>query len=318
MKLYFTPIFLILFIFSSFQLSATQEAKNVTDANNLQQGLWVFTNETKKLPGYANDQIVEQGYFKDGRKVGKWQSFYPNGKLQHELTYVNNKPDGFAVFYYTNGKVKEEGIWRNNRWVGDYKYYYENGKLRNDWQYSETGKRTGVQRYYYENGQLMIEGAWENGKESGKLVEYYDDGSVKMEKFYADGILDAGNVATFNKGEKKGNNSPSPAPVASNTPAVKEVKPAPKPAVKKSVVDSLANDENARVIIRKEDATASQKPFDGNGYYELKDREGKIIRKGVFENGYLIEGQFYQYAPSGKQTKIIHYKGGKVIKVENL
>jgi antitoxin component YwqK of YwqJK toxin-antitoxin module len=318
MKLKLTYLITLVLFINGLVVQAKQSANNLTDANNLQQGFWVYTNKTKKLPGYGEDQVVEQGYYKDSRKIGKWVTYYPNGKVQHELTYENNRPDGHATFYYENGKIKEEGIWRNNRWVGAYKFYYENGKVRNEWQYSETGKRTGVQRYYHENGQLMIEGAWENGKESGKLVEYYEDGSVKFEKFYADGTLDPASVKSYSKAEKKGEGTNAPAVNKPATPAPKPAPVAAKPVVKKSVVDSLAADENARVIIKKEDATADQKPFDGNGYYELRNKDGQIIRKGVFQNGYLLDGQMFQYSPTGKAIKTTHYKGGKVIKVENL
>ena len=311
MKTYFSPYITLIFLLSSFTILSGQETNNFTDATNLQQGLWVITNATKKLPGYTADQVVEQGYYKDGKKTGKWVNYYPNGKMQHELIYINNKPDGQAIFYYPSGKIKEQGLWRNNRWVGDYKFYYENGKLRNDWQYNETGKRTGVQKYYHENGQLMIEGAWENGKESGKIVEYYEDGSVKSERFFDLAIGNPPTIKEYKKAEKPSGN----VAVAAVTPKVDNT---PKPVVKKSVVDSIASDETARVIIKKEDATANQKPFDGNGYYELRNKEGKIIRKGVFENGFLIDGQLFTYSPAGKQTKITHFKKGKVIKVENL
>ena len=46
--------------------------------------------------------------------------------------------------------------------------------------------------------------------------------------------------------------------------------------------------------------------------------EVKARRKKMVENGFLIDGQLFTYSPAGKQTKITHFKKGKVIKVENL
>ena len=51
--------------------------------------------------------------------------YYNNDKVKHILTFSNNRPDGYAIFYYKNGQKREEGVWKNNKWVGDYKYYYE-------------------------------------------------------------------------------------------------------------------------------------------------------------------------------------------------
>jgi antitoxin component YwqK of YwqJK toxin-antitoxin module len=160
---------------------------NFIDQNGLKQGHWIYTNAEKQLPGYRDDQLVEEGYFKDNLRVGVWKKYYENGNLEFELTFVGNRPSGYAIFYYTNGKVSEEGVWKNNRWVGEYKYYHENGKLKYEWKYNASGKREGVQKYFYENGQLMIIGSWNEGKEAWELKEFFSNGDIKAVKYFNTG-----------------------------------------------------------------------------------------------------------------------------------
>lgn len=268
------------------QNSKSGDSINRMDENNMKQGHWVITNEEKKYPNFRPNQIVEEGKFIDSKKDGKWIFYYPSEKVKEILTYNNNRPNGYAVFYYANGNIKEEGMWKNNKWVGEYKYYYENGNLKNHWKYNEQGTRSGEQKYYYENGNLMIEGSWENGKEDGVITEFHEDGSVKSERVFENGGINLAKCTNYKPKEKLSEKS--------------IVKPKVNVVVNPNAVDD-----------------SKQTPFDGNGYYELKNKSGQIIKKGNFEKGYLITGQVFQYTPDGTLFKTTHYKDGRIIKVED-
>lgn len=282
---------------SSSSLFATaMDTLNRTDVNNMKQGHWVYTNQMKKLPDYAAEQIVEEGGYSDDRKTGKWIFYFNNDKVKHILTYTNNRPNGYAIFYYKTGKKREEGTWKNNRWIGDYKYYYENGNVRNDWKYNNNGKRTGVQKYYHENGQLKIEGSWNNGKEAGTITEYYIDGSVKSERVFNNGKID--NIASknFNKSEKAG--KVTIVPVAK---VVKKVEPKKNPVI----------------VTKEKKKPVNTSPWSGTGERSFLNKKGQVIREGHFENGYLMDGVVYMYTSDGKKFRTTHYKGGRMVKVEN-
>lgn len=288
MNSFYWFVFLLLFLcFSTFNQAQsdkkTGDTINQLDVNNLKQGYWIVTNDQKKLPGYRPEQIVEEGTFNDSKKNGKWKFYFNTEKLKQVLTYNNNLPNGHAVFYYPNGNIREEGVWQNNRWTGEYKYYYENGNLKNNWTYNQQGNREGVQKYYHENGNLAIEGTWQNGKEDGVIKEYYEDGSVRSERVFNNGNINLAQTTNFKPKEK----------------VVQNIELAP------------------QALIKVPETEEAQKPFDGNGFYELKNKEGKIIRKGNFENGYLVDGEVYQYGTLGNVNKITHYKGGKIVKVED-
>ncbi len=265
---------------------------NHVDVNNMKQGHWVYTNKMKNLPNYEENQVVEEGYYADDRKTGKWTYYYSNSKVKQVLTYSNNRPDGHAIFYYKNGNIKEEGTWKNNTWIGNYTYYYENGKVRNDWNYNESGQRVGIQKYYYENGQLMVEGEWLNGKESGKVTEYHVDGSVKSERLFQNGILDATQIKKYKPQEKEGKIT------------VKKTLESPKKELEKEKVVAVKKPAH------KKDIT----PWNGTGERQFFNKSGQIVREGYFENGYLMDGKMYIYSSGGKKMKTITYKDGNIIK----
>ncbi|MCX6181288.1 MAG: toxin-antitoxin system YwqK family antitoxin [Bacteroidetes bacterium] len=263
-------------------------AQNVVDQNKLKQGHWVFLNQDKKLAGYRADQKVEEGDYVDNLKDGKWLHYFNNEKVKEQLTYQRNLPNGPAVFYYPNGNKKEEGTWKNGQWIGVYKFYYENGQLANEWNYNNSGNRTGEQKYYYENGKVRISGEWINGKENGSIKEYYENGDLKSEKIYQQGNMDAQASKEYDR---------------------------------KNPINKTASD--TKLEVKEEPVKEATKEkfevgvFDGNGMYQLKDREGRVAREGLFENGALVDGKVFQYGTNGKITKTLIYKGGKVVQVVN-
>ena len=265
---------------------------NHVDENNMKQGHWVYTNKIKRLSNYKDNQVVEEGNYTDDKKTGQWTFYYNNNNVKHVLTYANNRPDGYAVFYYENGNKREEGTWINNKWVGDYTYYYENGRVKNDWNYNKNGSRVGVQKYFYSNGQLMIEGEWSNGEETGKIMEYYEDGSVKSERNYDNGIINSLETKKYEPQQKSG-----------------------KITVKteKVPVEKQLHEEKVTAIkslkIKKEKV-----PWDGTGDHQFFNKQGQIIREGYFENGFLINGNKFEYSSEGKKIKTSFYKDGKLIK----
>ena len=259
---------------------------NVTDSKNSKQGYWVIKNTDKKAVGYREDQVIEEGFYKDGRKTGVWKSYHPNGKLKSEITFVNNRPFGFARFYFPNGSIQEEGIWENNRWMGAYKTYYENGKTFYDWKFNETGKREGQQKYFYNNGQLMIEGIWKEGRENGLLKEYYDDGSLKSEKNFSDGVLDVTSVKNYEF------------------------------VVHKPEEQQKLQDKSKEENITIENVTAKENiDIISDGFHKVYNKKHLVEKEGEFKNGMLWEGKIYEYRGENI-VKTTIFKNGKETEVK--
>ena len=263
---------------------------NYVDENNMKQGFWVYTNKSKKLPNYKENQVVEEGSYTNNQKSGKWVFYYNNNKVKQVIHYLNNRPNGHAVFYYKNGNKREEGTWVNNKWVGDYTYYYENGKVKNDWSYNKNGQRTGIQRYYYNNGQLMIEGEWSNGKEAGTITEYYEDGFVKSERLYNNGSIDLSKMKKYEPQEQVG-----------KVTIIKQEKETPE------IVDLNRVDRMKKV-------PKDVSPWNGTGERQFFNKKGQVLREGYFENGHLVNGHTYLYNSKGEKSQTILYKDRKIVK----
>lgn len=259
-----------------------QDTINFVDANNLKQGYWIFFGRMKKLPEYRDDQKVEEGKFSDSRKVGIWKKYFPNGNLNHEVTYVNGRPNGVYINYYQDGVVQEEGTWINNKQVGKFIRKHENGVVSQEFTFNNNGKREGVQKYYYPNGQVMIEGSWEEGQESGVVKEFYENGDIKSEKVYNNGKFDEAASKTYEP--KK-----------------------PLPPVDK---DQLKTDEPYKPPVVKGDEKPNMGIFNGDGYAKLYNANKQVSKDGIFSKYKLLDGKEYIYNKDGILERIMVYKNG--------
>jgi antitoxin component YwqK of YwqJK toxin-antitoxin module len=264
----------------------TKDTINYTDVGGKKQKHWVLFGKHKPNTCYQPAQKAEEGDYRDNRKTGIWMEYYCNGQAKNKVTFVNGRPDGYAVIYFENGKIQEEGQWKNNRWVGNLKQYYENGQVQHDFKFNEGGKREGVQTYNHENGAVAVQGNFVNGKESGTIKEYDETGKLKAEKTFNDGSVDAASIKTYADAKEKEKKVDIAA--ASNAPKL-VVKPDEKPL----------DVEKAPSIL--------------NGKHTLYDKNRNVTKDGVFKDNLLIDGKAYIYNENGILTRVAIYKSGKYV-----
>jgi antitoxin component YwqK of YwqJK toxin-antitoxin module len=253
---------------------------NKTSIDGKKNGRWISFFENNK------QRIEKDGKYENNRKTGIWKTYYENGNLKSEITYINNIPDGYARIFYENGRISEEGTWKGTKWIGKYLYYHENGNKAYDWSFNEAGKRTGEQKYYHENGKLMIKGEWIDGKENGVITEYDTGGNIKSEKVFASGAIDEKTSKFY--------------------------------AIKKVSVDEIPDDTNATANKTQGDTNNTQDSygtFTGNGNYRLYNAFKKVDREGEFRDGKLVNGKKYFYTSDGKLIKTEVYTNGRVTEV---
>lgn len=79
---------------------------------------------------YRTGELSSDGYYKEGRKTGKWNYYYKvNGEKKSEGEYVSNKKEGVWRFYNSKGKLISEGPYKNNLREGEWKVYDDDGKV---------------------------------------------------------------------------------------------------------------------------------------------------------------------------------------------
>jgi antitoxin component YwqK of YwqJK toxin-antitoxin module len=183
---------------------------------------------------YLDGVLMGEGiYDAGGYEQGHWKEYHANGALKAEGEYLNGKKVGAWVFFHPNGKTEQKGKYDNRgRPVGEWKWYYEDGKLLREetyidglvngtmveysddslshvitkgdlvddlkegpWffemaDYREEGtykgdKREGMWKHIYTtNGKTRFEGNFTDGQPDGDHVYYYENGKVREEGKY--------------------------------------------------------------------------------------------------------------------------------------
>lgn len=110
------------------------------------------------------------------------KTFYANGVIQSERTYLLDKLEGVSKFYTEDGKLAIEEQYKNNLREGDSREFYPSGKIRSEVNY-KAGKKNGLFKTFYEDGNVESEATYENDVLVGtiKLFAYYPSGALKEE-----------------------------------------------------------------------------------------------------------------------------------------
>lgn len=115
---------------------------------------------------------------------GVIKDYYMNGKLQGEATFVyvdyddegKNFQEDKMTLYYPNGKIESETYYLNNRPNGPALTYYENGAKKSEINFA-FGEPSGNLISYYENGNPYKLAIFEDGKfKNNKYVQFTEDG----------------------------------------------------------------------------------------------------------------------------------------------
>ena len=82
---------------------------------------------------------------------------YPNGNLmeQYEVS-KEGKKDGKYKSYYETGKIREEATLKDDGYIGKRVLYYENGQVDTEENYASPGILDGEFKIYYKEGGIYI------------------------------------------------------------------------------------------------------------------------------------------------------------------
>ncbi len=104
---------------------------------------------------------------------GTLKFYYPDGKLESEITYIKNVLNGYSIWYYNNGNKRKEVYYSDGKPDGFVKYYYENGLVSAEFSVKD-GVRDGITKFYYPNGALKEVRSYEKGRLVKSLHLEYD------------------------------------------------------------------------------------------------------------------------------------------------
>ncbi|MBK7132162.1 MAG: toxin-antitoxin system YwqK family antitoxin [Bacteroidales bacterium] len=135
-----------------------------------------------------------------GNHNGKWKDFYPDGKIQAEGQYTDNRRSGQWKFYNAAQKVEQTGGYNNGRPDGLWKWYYENGALLREEEYFQ-GQRDGMCTEYSPSGEVIAEGQYSDGEKNGEWK--LKNGDFTEEGKYIIGLKDGIWKAYYTNGNPK-------------------------------------------------------------------------------------------------------------------
>ncbi len=147
---------------------------------------------------FGNGKVIRQGFYRLGRKDGKWEEFFPDGAICKRSFYANGELQGEVTTYFSDGGIESVRTYIQGKKEGIERVYFPNRKERfvkhyhNDklhgafFELSEGYNGTTIQtRRNYLNGKIhgkeitevfdisgkrlhLIEISYEDGKETGR------------------------------------------------------------------------------------------------------------------------------------------------------
>ncbi len=84
---------------------------------------------------YPTSEIMEQGFFNDGNKDGKWVRWSNNGNKLAEANYKNGKKDGKWIIWDERGIKRYEMYYKNGKKTGVWLIWDEKGQISNKKEY---------------------------------------------------------------------------------------------------------------------------------------------------------------------------------------
>jgi len=136
---------------------------------------------------YSNDQIQRMGYFAEGKRIGPWRFYFPDGTLATKLQYNTDGDEiGQHVAYLRNGNVHYVETYADGVKHGPKTTFYEDGTthMHQMWQ---RGLMHGFSLIYYPNGIVKKFASWANGRQHGTVLFYDDTGRLTEQSQYVNG-----------------------------------------------------------------------------------------------------------------------------------
>lgn len=155
----------------SYSKSGEMFFENVWD----KEGNQLVTNRNGMYKSFSDmGKVILSGEIKDGLKIGKWQTFFENGKIREEGEFKND-------IYLIHNLWNIEGVQTVKEGNGNYvSYYIEDGAIYETGEIKD-GLRNGLWNTFYQNsGELLQEVLYRNGKLNGLQTYFFEAGGVYL------------------------------------------------------------------------------------------------------------------------------------------
>ena len=108
------------------------------------------------------------------------RSFYRNGQLREEISFLDRQLNGSHRVWHRNGKLASEEFYEHGQSHGLCRQWNESGKLLGSFPMKHG---TGIRRDWFQNGRLQGETSMVNGQFTGRMRSWLRDGSLAFESY---------------------------------------------------------------------------------------------------------------------------------------
>lgn len=116
-------------------------------------------------------------YFNDEPFNGVSESFYENGVLSEQVSYLEGKKHGPSKKWFANGTASFEANYIHGKRNGEARSWWRDGTTRSLSNYIN-GTAHGLQRQWYRSGALFKEISLSDGKEEGLQKAWRENGKI--------------------------------------------------------------------------------------------------------------------------------------------
>ncbi|MEH6487150.1 toxin-antitoxin system YwqK family antitoxin [Hyphomonas oceanitis] len=134
-----------------------------------------FTGNAKTF--YANGQLAIQSSYVEGVASGRFEHWYDNGTLSIKCVNKSGALEGLCTTWHENGQLRDEVNYIEGEKNGLSKTWFENGQLEEEVNYI-AGEKSGLSKTWFENGQLEEEVNYIAGEKSGLSKTWFENGQL--------------------------------------------------------------------------------------------------------------------------------------------
>lgn len=135
----------------------------------------------------SKKRVNEVKFFEKAKKLnGVYRTYYKNGQIRYEGTFVNNLPSGIFKTYSIEGNIVGVDNYSAGKLSGTSKMYYATGELLAEYRY-KNGKIEGLSVVYNKDGSLISEVSYKNSLLHGSIKNFYENGNLCFESYFSNG-----------------------------------------------------------------------------------------------------------------------------------
>jgi antitoxin component YwqK of YwqJK toxin-antitoxin module len=135
-----------------------------------------------------NGDTMRWENYQNGVLQGVKRTYYPNSKIEKEVTYDKGLLNGSFVIYTPKGIVLEKLNYKQGKKDGECVYYYDDGTLLRTENWSMDVKNGSFKTLYYQ-GFVQLSENYKKGLKEGWFEERFPDQKMKRQALYKKDVL---------------------------------------------------------------------------------------------------------------------------------